>query len=72
VRNFQTNFDRSQRTFNIMFRIAATMIALTFVGIFLFWAFVGFTAVKAADEVEQKGLKAVIERIWCGPDNHCL
>jgi hypothetical protein len=28
--------------------------------------------IKAADQVEQRGLKAVIEQIWFGPNNKCL
>ena len=72
-RDFDRRFRQSQRRFDIMFRIVATIIALTFVGIVAFWIFAGTMVFKAVGEVDQKGLKGVVEQIWCGKEKpDCL
>ena len=72
-RDFDRRFRQSQRRFDIMFRIVSTIIALTFIGIVAFWIFAGTMVVKAADEVDQKGLKGVVQQIWCGKEKpDCL
>lgn len=68
-RDFDRRFRQSQRRFDIMFRIIATMIAVVFVAIVAFWIFVGVLAVDAVSEIEQHGVKSVVEHIWCGRDN---
>lgn len=67
--DFDRRFRQSQRRFDIMFRIIATMIAVVFVAIVAFWVFVGVLAVDAVSEIEQHGVKSVVEKIWCGQDN---
>jgi hypothetical protein len=67
-----SQFEKDQRTFNIMFRVAFTIIAIGWIAMIALWIFAGTTAVKAVDQVEQHGLKAVVEEIWCGPNNKCL
>jgi hypothetical protein len=69
---YRSQFEKDQRTFNIMFRVVATIIVIGWIAMIAFWIFAGTTVVKAADQVEQRGLKAVIEEIWCGPNNKCL
>jgi ABC-type phosphate transport system permease subunit len=71
--DFDRRFQQSQRRFDIMFRIVATIIALSFVGIVAFWIFAGTMVFKAAGEIEQQGVKGLVEQIWCGKDKpDCL
>jgi hypothetical protein len=69
---FRSQFQKDQRMFNIMFRVAVTIVVIGWIAMIAFWIFAGTTAIKAADQVEQRGLKAVVEEIWCGPNNKCL
>jgi hypothetical protein len=68
----EKDFHFMERMIKIMFGVAATIIVIGWIAMIAFWIFAGTTAVKAADQVEQRGLKAVIEEIWCGPNNKCL
>ena len=52
-----------------MFGVAVTSIVVCWIAMIAFWIFAGTTAVKAVDQVEQRGLKAVVEQIWFGPNN---
>lgn len=71
--DFDRRFNQSQRRFDIMFRVVCTIIALTFVGILAFWIFAATIVAKAADDVDQKGLKGVVQQIWCGKEKpDCL
>ena len=70
--HIDTEFAKANKRFNLIFRIAIGSIAVVFIVTVAFWVLVGTVAVKSADEVEKVGLKAVVERIWCGPDNKCL
>ena len=65
-------FDTMDRMVKVMFGVAATFIVVVWIAIIAFWIFAGSTAIKAADQVEQRGLKAIVEEIWCGPNNQCL
>jgi len=69
---FRSQFQKDQRMFNIMFRVAVTIVVIGWIAMIAFWIFAGTTAIKAVDQVEQRGLKAVVEEIWCGPNNKCL
>lgn len=70
-KEFDRNFAKSQRNFNIMFRVIATIVALGFVGIVCFWIFAGVLAVKAADQVGEQGVRGVVEQLWCGKSVDC-
>jgi hypothetical protein len=70
--SFNRDFARSRRRFNIFFTVVSSVIALMFVAIIAFYVFVGSVAVSLADDVKTDGVRAVIERIWCGPNNKCL
>ena len=71
--DFDRRFQQSQRRFDIMFRIVATIIALSFVGIVAFWIFAGTVAFKAVGEIEHQGVKGLVEQIWCGKEKpDCL
>jgi hypothetical protein len=65
-------FDSMERVIKIMFGVAVTVIVISWIAIIAFWIFAGTTAVKAADQIEQRGLKAVVEEIWCSPNHKCL
>lgn len=69
---FDREFENSRRVFNVVFGIALTFIVVVFIGLAAFYIFVGSLALNAASDVQEHGAKAVIERIWCGPDNKCL
>jgi plastocyanin domain-containing protein len=69
---YRSQFQKEQRTFNIMFKAVVTIIVIGWIAIIAFWIFLGTVAVKAVDQVDQRGLKNVIEEIWCGPNNKCL
>ena len=62
-------FDSMDRMIKIMFGVAVTSIVVCWIAMIAFWIFAGTTAIKAADQVEQRGLKAVVEQIWFGPNN---
>ena len=69
---FDKDFSSMERMIKIMFGVAVTVIVIGWIAMIAFWIFAGTTAIKAADQVEQRGLKAVVEEIWCGPNNKCL
>lgn len=71
TKEFNRQFAQSQRRFNVMFRVVTTLIALTFVGVILFWGFAGFLAYKAADGIGEKGVRGVVEQLWCGKSTNC-
>lgn len=70
--NFDRDFAQSQRKVNWMFRIAASIIAVSCVATVVFWIFAATVAVKTVDQVDEVGLKTVIENIWCGKGKSCL
>ena len=70
-RDFDRRFNQSQRRFDFMFRVVATIIALVFVGIVCFWIFAGALAVKAVDQVGEQGVRGVVEQLWCGKSPDC-
>jgi hypothetical protein len=69
---FNSDFHVMDRTFKIMFGVVVGFIAVVFIAVIAFWIFMAATVVKASDQVEQRGLKAVIEEIWCGPEKKCM
>jgi hypothetical protein len=68
----QKDFEFNNRIFKIIFGVAVTVIVIFWIAMISFLIFAGSTAVKASDQIGQRGLKAVIEEIWCGPNNKCL
>ena len=71
--DFDTQFRKSQRRFDFMFRLISAAIAVVFVAIIGFWIFAGTMLFKAAGAVEEVGVKGVIEQVWCGSKNQdCL
>lgn len=71
--DFDRRFRNSQKRHDMFFRIVLTMIVITFIAIVGFWIFAGTVAIKALDQVEQHGVKGVVEQVWCGKDKpNCL
>lgn len=69
---FNREFGKSRKRFDIIFRSVAGVIVLGFIGIIVGWIFVGTAIYQAAAVVEEDGLKNVVENIWCGKDQKCL
>lgn len=70
--NPHSDFEKSRKRFNFMFNTVMVINIVIFVAVMSFIVFVGVTAIGAVDEIQSVGLKAVIERIWCGPGAKCL
>lgn len=61
----QRKFDRDFKIFDIFFKIMFPLIFFLALSMIIFQTWVGFKAVQAVD---QYGLKAVVERVWEGPN----
>ena len=70
---FKRNKNQFQKRHDFMFNIIATIIMVGFVGIVVFWVWVGATLVQSAGAIQEQGLKSVIESVWCGKNNkNCI
>ena len=63
---FQRRFNRQTNLFDIMFGVITAFIAVVFICIIAFYVMTGIFVYKAADQVQQHGIKSVAESIWCG------
>ena len=70
--DFNADFAKSRRRFNFLFNTVLVIVMVAFVAIVGLWILAGTLIYKSADEVKDVGLKAVIERVWCGPNAKCL
>lgn len=70
--DFYKEFGASRRRFKIMQGFVVALIIIVFVMIMSFWSLVGYTAVEAKSQIKEKGLKTLVERVWCGPIDKCL
>lgn len=72
-RNFLEEFKERERSFKMMDRFIKTFIGLVFVCVLAVWLTVGILVYRAAGSIEDKGLKTMIEEIWCGKENpNCI
>lgn len=71
MNDFQRRMDRSQRTFDIVFRLVTVVIVLAFLAIIGFWIIMGTVAYKTVEQVDEKGIKGVVEQVWCGKQKDC-
>lgn len=70
---FDRQWDKAQRRHERFSKFVIGFIVVVFVLVILSWIVMGVTAVKVVGEVESQGLKPLIERIWCGPQEpKCL
>ena len=58
----------NDRMFGWMFKIVPIFIGLVFLVIVLYWVFMAVVVGKVASEVNKNGAKALVERIWNGPN----
>lgn len=71
--NFDRRFEKARRRHDMMFRVVMTLFVIAFITIVCFWIFVGTVAVNTVTQVDQHGIKGVVEQIWCGKDSpNCL
>jgi hypothetical protein len=54
-----------------MFRVVTALIVLAFLVIIGFWIVMGTVAYKTVEQVDEKGVKGVVEQIWCGKQKDC-
>jgi hypothetical protein len=66
--NFDKEFQKSERRFNFVWRLAMGIILFVFLMMGLGFIGLIYTGVNAADDVNERGLKAVLEEVWCGKD----
>lgn len=65
-----TDFEKDNKSFNIMFKIITYMIGFVLLLITVYWVFIGFIAYKAVSSYDfSHGIKPVIEKIWCDKPN---
>jgi len=62
------NFDR---IFNWSWRTIITLIVVVFIAIIGSWIVTGYFVVKAANQVDEHGLRGVAKDVWCGKDANC-
>ncbi len=71
--DFDMRFERSQKRFNMIFRIISILIAFVFVATVGFWIVVGVFAFNSVGAIDQHGIKGVVEQIWCGKEKpNCI
>ena len=67
--SFRSNdsFDNFDRRFNFMWKLFWVFFGFVFVGIIVWYLFIGTVAVKLVDKVQDNGLKSIVEQVWEGP-----
>jgi len=60
-------FDNFDRRFNFMWKLFWVFFGFVFVGIIVWYLFIGTVAVKLVDKVQDNGLKSIVEQVWEGP-----
>lgn len=56
---------------DFLFRIVPWFIGFCFVLIITIWIVGGVVLYKSVDTVNEKGVKGVIEGLWCGKEPNC-
>ncbi len=56
---------------NRIFKITPWLIGFCFVATILQFVVFGILAVKVVDEVQDKGVKSIVENVWCGKQQDC-
>ena len=54
-----------------IFRFVPWFIGFVFILVISGWILIGFFAYKSVDAINDKGLKGVVEQVWCGKDTEC-
>ena len=64
MKPFKSDFDTKG---SWLFKFVPIVIAIVFVVMVAYWVVFGVFVTKVVTEVDQKGLKSIVERIWEGP-----
>lgn len=61
-------WERNERRFNWFFGAVSVFIAFVFMLVIGLWIAYAVAAVKLAHEIDEHGLKSIIEQVWEGRD----
>ncbi len=64
-------FEKNDRAVKIINWIVITVFALSLVSAIVFSILIGVVTVKAVDQVDEQGLRGVLEHLWCGKSVDC-
>lgn len=64
-------FEKNERAVKIINWIVGTVFALSLVSAIVFSILIGVVTVKAVDQVDEQGLRGVLEQLWCGKSVDC-
>lgn len=53
------------------FRVVSVFIAVIFIMVISFWIVTGIFAYKALNQVNDNGVRGLIEQLWCGKNVDC-
>lgn len=71
--DFEKRLSSSHRMFNIIFNTVLTLTIVVFITWVVSVVFLVGAVAEETKDVDQVGLKGVIERVWCGKDKpNCL
>jgi hypothetical protein len=66
---FGSSWEKSEKRFNFMWKLAIGFIIFVFIMIITIWSIAAFGIFKGVTEVKQHGLKKVIEEVWNGKES---
>lgn len=58
-----------EKSFNRTRNAIIAFIVVVLVCIIASWVIMGVVLVKSTDQIEQHGLKSIVESVWCGKNN---
>ncbi|ADR32660.1 periplasmic protein [Escherichia phage vB_EcoM_VR25] len=64
--NYQSQFKKSNRRFDFMFKFIVAMIILIFIGAIVMIGFQVWIAAEVFTQIQDNGLKSVVDVIWNG------
>ena len=64
--NYNSQFQKSNRRFDFMFKFIVAMIILIFIGAIAMMGFQLWIAVEVFTQIQDNGLKSVVDVIWNG------
>ena len=64
--NYNSQFQKSNRRFDFMFKFIVAMIILIFIGAIVMIGFQVWIATEVFTQIQDNGLKSVVDVIWNG------
>nr|DAH50981.1 MAG TPA: hypothetical protein [Caudoviricetes sp.] len=64
--NYNSQFQKSNRRFDFMFKFIVAMIILIFIGAIVMIGFQVWIAAEVFTQIQDNGLKSVVDVIWNG------